>query len=163
MAQLCSNDASFTGTLGAVRRFPHFLFTIDRDALRMKIFLAASIVASVALSGAASAAEVAKSASPLAIYAVVHVDIEPKDLKTALPLLQSFEQQAAHDTAVVSIDVLQQMGAENHFTLLEKFSSAAGYDDFVSRPYVKALRSGLQPLLGGPFDERIHRAMPQTQ
>jgi quinol monooxygenase YgiN len=107
---------------------------------------------------AAYATQVATPASS-AVYAVVHVDIEPPKVKEALPALRAFEQQAKHDPAVASIDVLQQSGAENHFTLVEVLHSQADYDAFVSRDYVRTLRDTLQPLLGGPFDERVHHVM----
>jgi quinol monooxygenase YgiN len=129
----------------------------------MMAYLAAAAAASMVLSVSAYATPTATSANRLAIYAVVHVDVEPKDVAVALPMLRSFEQQARHDSAVTSVEVLQQTGAENHFTLVEVFGSGDAYNDFVARPYVKALRTGLQPLLGGPFDERIHHAMPQDQ
>ncbi|MBN3853387.1 hypothetical protein G3N59_08370 [Paraburkholderia sp. Ac-20340] len=107
---------------------------------------------------AAHAAQVEAPASA-AVYAVVHVDIEPPRVKEALPALHAFEARAKHDPAVASIDVLQQSGAENHFTLVEVLHSQADYDAFVSRDYVRALRNTLQPLLGGPFDERLHHVM----
>jgi quinol monooxygenase YgiN len=94
-----------------------------------------------------------------AVYAVVHVDIEPLALKNALPYLREFETEAKRDPAVVDIDLLQQTGAENHFTIVEILHSQQAYDTFVSRPYVRTLRARLQPFLGGPFDERVHHVM----
>lgn len=115
-------------------------------------------VASALCVNAACATQVKASTSE-AVYAVVHVDIEPPRLKDALPALRAFEEQARHDPAVVSIDVLEQSGAENHFTIVEVLHSQAAYDAFVSRPYARTLRDTIQPLLGGPFDERLHHVM----
>jgi quinol monooxygenase YgiN len=94
-----------------------------------------------------------------AVYAVVHVDIEPPELQQALPALRAFEVQAKHDPSVVSFDVLEQTGAENHFTLVEVLRSQADYDAFISRAYVRTFRDTVQPFLGGPFDERLHHVM----
>ena len=89
----------------------------------------------------------ASEATPVAaVYAVVHVDVEPAQVKVALPLLQTFTEQARHDPAVRHIEVLQ---------------SAQAYKDFVQAPYVIGMRSKLQPLLGSPFDERLHGLLPE--
>lgn len=96
-----------------------------------------------------------------AVYAVVHVDIEPAQVKVALPLLQAFAEHARHDPAVRQIEVLQQTGAGNHFTIVEVLQSAQAYTQFVQAPYVISLRTHLQPLLGSPFDERLHGLLPE--
>jgi len=104
----------------------------------------------------------ASEATPVAaVYAVVHVDVEPAQVKVALPLLQTFTEQARHDPAVRHIEVLQQTGAANHFTIVEVLQSAQAYKDFVQAPYVIGMRSKLQPLLGSPFDERLHGLLPE--
>jgi len=94
-----------------------------------------------------------------ALYAVVHVDVEPKDLSAALPILTAYAQRAAIDPAVRHIDVLQQDGGTNHFTLVEDFRSHAAYQRFVAQSYVKEMRDSIQPMLGSPFDERLHSAV----
>ncbi|WP_321781789.1 putative quinol monooxygenase [Paraburkholderia sp. J94] len=128
--------------------------------MKFTLFAAISSVAAVAIYSNAACATQTGTHTSDAIYAVVHVDIEPPKVPEALPALRAFEAQAKQDPAVASIEVLQQIGAENHFTLVEVLKSKAAYDAFVSRPYVRSLRETLQPILGGPFDERLHHAMP---
>lgn len=104
----------------------------------------------------------ASEATPVAaVYAIVHVDIEPAQVKVALPLLQHFTTLARRDPSVRHIEVLQQTGAGNHFTIVEELQSAQAYKDFVQAPYVISLRTQLQPLLGSPFDERLHGLLPE--
>lgn len=104
----------------------------------------------------------AREASPeAAVYAVVHVDIEPTNVNAALPLLQAFTEQARHDPSVRHIEVLQQTGAANHFTVIEVLQSTQAYQAFVQAPYVISMRSQLQPMLGSPFDERLHGLLPE--
>lgn len=93
------------------------------------------------------------------VYAIVHVDIEPNELPRALPLLKSYAQQAAKDPNVLHIDVLQQKDAGNHFTLVEVMRSDGAYRQVVQQPYAKAMRAELQPMLGSPFDERLHSSV----
>lgn len=136
-------------------RFVATLFATAALACRMPAHAAGQVGAGV---GAGMSAGVdAKPDTPL--YSIVHVDIEPAAVKTALPILQSYAKQAEQDPAVLHIDVLQQDGAKNHFTLVEVLRSPAAYDTFVEEPYVKDLRNDLQPFLGSPFDERLHQAV----
>lgn len=93
------------------------------------------------------------------VYAVVHVDVEPVDVKVALPMLKSYAQQAAQDPAILHFEVLQQTDAPNHFTFVEVMRSRGAYESFVEEPYVKTMRTQIQPLLGSPFDERLHSAV----
>lgn len=116
--------------------------------------VAASLAASVA--GVAIAAEPSPAAVARQVHAVVHVDVEPSEVKNGVQMLKTFAKQAAQDSSVHHIEILQQTGAPNHFTILEVFESQAAYDKFVGEAYVKELRTRLQPILGGPFDERLH-------
>lgn len=102
----------------------------------------------------------AHAAADESVYAVAHVDIEPPQFKAALTLLHRFAEQARQDPDVVRLDVLEQTDARNHFTLVEVLRSPAAYDRFVQHTYVKTLRTQLQPLLGSPFDERLHAQIP---
>ncbi|KAF1070823.1 MAG: hypothetical protein GAK45_00684 [Pseudomonas citronellolis] len=97
------------------------------------------------------------------VYAIVHVDIAPSQVEQAIPLLRSFAEHARHDPAVLDLQVLQQTGADNHYTLVEVLRSPADYRHFVETDYAKALRTGLQPLLGSPFDERLHSRLAGSQ
>lgn len=85
--------------------------------------------------------------------------MSPKSLPVALPILTDFAKKAEHDPAIRHIEVLQQTDGGNHFTLLEEMPSQRAYDQFVDRAYVKAMRTDIQPLLGSPFDERLHHAV----
>ena len=124
------------------------------------LFATAALASQIPAQAAEQQAGAGAGANPdTPLYAIVHVDIEPAAVKTALPLLQSYARQAERDPAVLHIDVLQQDAGKNHFTLVEVLRSPAAYDTFVEEPYVKDLRTNLQPFLGSPFDERLHQAV----
>ncbi|MHC1481005.1 putative quinol monooxygenase [Frateuria aurantia] len=108
---------------------------------------------------AVSAPTIAHVAGPDAVHAIVHVDIDPDRLSVGQPLLQRYAGLAARDAAVSHFELLQQSDAPNHFTLVEVFPSLAAYHHFVEEAYVRQLRSDIQPLLGSPFDERLHHAL----
>lgn len=122
------------------------------------IALALAVLLSARLSPlAATNRDIDASARPF--YVVVHLDVEPKALATALPFVQAYGRQALRDPRILHVDILQQTNAANHFTFVEVLRSEQAYRDFAEEPYVKAMRAGLQPYLGAPFDERYHQAM----
>lgn len=123
--------------------------------IAMPLLLAVTAVCTV-FCQQANAAEISSGNSDKQVYAVIHVDVAPSQVAAALPVLQSFAQQAKRDPAVSHIDVLQQLGAPNHFTVIEVIHSRQMYDRFVEEDYVKTMRDKLQPMLGSPFDERLH-------
>ncbi|MCS3471464.1 quinol monooxygenase YgiN [Pseudomonas sp. JUb42] len=107
------------------------------------------------------ATEIASAPQAAAVHAVIHVDVAPSQVATALPILQTFASSARQDPAVSSIEILQQTGAPNHFTVIEVIRSEAQYRQFVEQGYVITMRQRLQPLLGSPFDERLHSQIPE--
>jgi quinol monooxygenase YgiN len=56
--------------------------------------------------------------------------------------------------------VLQQIGAPNHFTLVEGWADRGAFEAHEASAAARALRAKLQPILGSPFDERLHHALP---
>jgi quinol monooxygenase YgiN len=123
--------------------------------------LGMTLAASCMLAANLQSATASEATPAAAVYAVVHVDIDPAQIKVALPLLQAFTEQARHDPVVRHIEVLQQTGAGNHFTIVEVLQSTQAYEKFVQSPYVISMRTKLQPLLGSPFDERLHGLLPE--
>ena len=45
----------------------------------------------------------------------------------------------------------------NHSTVIEIWATRQAYEDHLAAEHTRALRAELQPMLGGPFDERLHR------
>jgi hypothetical protein len=45
--------------------------------------------------------------------------------------------------------------------VIEVIRSEAQYRQFVEQGYVITMRQRLQPLLGSPFDERLHSQIPE--
>jgi quinol monooxygenase YgiN len=96
----------------------------------------------------------APAANP--VHAVLHIDINPSKAAQALPILRKFVTSASREPGVTSIELLKQEGGENHFTVIEVIRSRADYDNFIEAPSVRAMRAAIQPMLGSPFDERLH-------
>ena len=55
------------------------------------------------------------------------------------------------------IEVLEELGRPNHSTVVEVWASRQAYEDHLAADHTRAFRNKLQPMLGSPFDERLHR------
>lgn len=100
----------------------------------------------------------AKSA---AITAVVHVDIIPDYAKahseeSAAQVLRAEAAATQHDDGLVSYVVLQQNGADNHYTIVETWVSEAAYATHEGSLHTVKFRHDIQDYLGSPFDSRVH-------
>jgi quinol monooxygenase YgiN len=104
---------------------------------------------------AASTAYAAHHAPP-PIVAVIHVDIVPDDSARGSALLRGYAADSRHDPGNIRVDVLQQVGRPNHFTVVEEWTNESTYDAHLGAPHTRQFRAAVQPMLGSPFDERLH-------
>jgi quinol monooxygenase YgiN len=91
------------------------------------------------------------------LYVVTHVDVMPKFTDAARDLLKQFAVDSRKDAGAVRIEVLEELGRPNHSTVVEIWASRQAYEDHLAADHTKAYRAKLQPMLGSPFDERLHR------
>ncbi len=90
------------------------------------------------------------------IVAVIHVDAMPQYTDAAATLLDRFRRDSLADAGEKEFLVLQEIGRLNHFTLVEKWADQKAYDAHNSAKHTRQFRDELQPMLGSPFDERLH-------
>ena len=95
-----------------------------------------------------------------AVCAVAHVDVLPPFTAEGAALLRRYQADARKDPGAVRVDVFEQLGRPNHSTIVSVFESRKAFDAHVAAEHTKAFRSRLQPMLGSPYDERLHRPMP---
>jgi quinol monooxygenase YgiN len=119
--------------------------------------------------------------SPLAwadsqkVYVVTHVDVAPLPasagppldaaaMKTAMrdvtakaeTLLHQLATESRQDSGFVSFQVLQEPQRRNHFTLVEVWDDESAFQAHEAAAHTRATREKLQPILGGPLDQRLH-------
>jgi quinol monooxygenase YgiN len=87
---------------------------------------------------------------------VIHIDIIPQFTGQAIVLLRTYRHDSLLDHGAKRIDVLQQTGRLNHFTVIEEWENQSAYDKHVSAAHTLRFRKDLAPMLGAPFDERPH-------
>jgi len=96
------------------------------------------------------------------VYVVTHVDIggTPAVVAEATRLLREFSADSRKDTGVVRFELLLQDGRLNHFTIVEVWQTRDAFETHSSAAHTRLFREKIQPMLGSPFDERLHSLLP---
>ena len=95
--------------------------------------------------------------SPLII--VTHVDVIPTFTNSATNLLLKYRLDSLKDAGAKRVQILQQVGRPNHYSVVEEWDNQHSYDVHVGAASSKEFRANLQPMLGAPFDERPHHSL----
>jgi len=119
----------------------------------MRRIFAGIVMLGLAASAAASGAKY--------LYGVTHVDIAGRGdvLTEATNLIHQFESDSRNDRGVIRFEVLQQDGHPNHFTIFEVWESRQAFEAHLGAPHTRQFREKLQPMLGSPFRESLHRLL----
>lgn len=95
------------------------------------------------------------------LYVVTHVDIMgPAAAAEAAKMLHQFAIDSRSDAGFVRFEVLREPNRLNHFTLVEVWQSRQSFETHLAAGHTKVFREKLQPMLGSPFDERLHALLP---
>lgn len=93
------------------------------------------------------------------LYVVTHVDLTPDNTAGGTKLLQQFANESRKDPGVVRFELLQDSARPNHFTVVEVWTNSKAFEGHERADHTKQFREKLQPMLGSPFDERLHHIM----
>jgi quinol monooxygenase YgiN len=102
----------------------------------------------------------ASAPSDARIYVATHVDVIPPHSAAGKELLKTFAVDSRKDAGSVRIEILQDLSRSNHFTVVTVWEDRKSFDDHLSAAHTREFRAKLQPMLGSPFDERLHRLIP---
>ena len=91
-----------------------------------------------------------------AVYVVTHIDVTGPNALPAAALLKQFAADSAKEKGCVRIEVLVQEDRNNHFTLVGVWKDKKAFEDHDAAAYTKTFREKLQPMVGSPWDERLH-------
>jgi quinol monooxygenase YgiN len=100
-------------------------------------------------------ASVANAQEP--VYVVTHVDLMPAGVPAGVAALKQFAMETTQEKGCLRFEILQQDGRPNHLTLVGIWKDRKAFDDHDSAPYTKVFRERMQPLVGSPWDERLHQ------
>jgi quinol monooxygenase YgiN len=136
-------------------RMPTRLRATAARALASLVFMCAALVLILGFSAAAQSQE-----APQALYVVTHIDVIGPNAAEGAKLIKQFAADSLKDPGVVRFEALREAGRANHFTLVEVWKTRQDFEAHLAAPHSKAFREKLQPLLGSPFDERLHILLP---
>lgn len=117
-------------------------------ALQALLVVALALLPFAGTSGAQSPAD--------KLFVVTHVDLTPNNLAEGSKLLKQFAADSARDPGVIRFELLEDNGRGNHFTMVEVWENSKAFEAHEAAEHTKSFREKLQPMLGSPFDERLH-------
>ena len=91
------------------------------------------------------------------VYVVTHVDLMPTGVPAGVAALKQFAAETTKEKDCLRFEVLQQDGRPNHLTLVGIWKDRKSFDAHDSAPYTRQFREKMQPLIGSPWDERLHQ------
>jgi quinol monooxygenase YgiN len=96
------------------------------------------------------------------VYVITHVDIigGAQGTADAIKLMHDFAADSLKDKGAVRFEILQQDARLNHFVMSEIWQSREAYDAHNGLEHARKFREKIGPLLGSPFDVRLHRMLP---
>jgi quinol monooxygenase YgiN len=95
------------------------------------------------------------------LYVVTHVDLAgPTAAPAGTKLLQQFVADSRKDAGAVRIELLVEPTRLNHLTVVEIWQTRGDFEAHLAAAHTKNFREKIQPLLGSPFDERLHTLVP---
>ena len=124
-----------------------------------KFTIAAMLAATVTFMGLGSPASAQNADERL--YVVTHVDVLGQNGATeAAKMLHQFAADSRNDQGSVRFEVLRDPDRLNHFTMVEVWRSRQDFESHLAASHTRSFREKLQPMLGSPFDERLHKLLP---
>ena len=90
------------------------------------------------------------------IYAVTHVDVLPTEAAAGTKILQQYAADSRKDKGAVRVEVYIQVSRINHFTLVEVWENRQALEAHEAAAHTKKFREQIDPMLGSPYDERLH-------
>ncbi|HEY3042901.1 MAG TPA: antibiotic biosynthesis monooxygenase [Vicinamibacterales bacterium] len=91
------------------------------------------------------------------IYVITHVDVIPNPQNDPPGLLKRLAETSRSEKGNVRFDVLQHTMRANHFTIVEAWQSERALDAHAAAAHTRQYRDTLQPMSGGPLDERLFK------
>jgi quinol monooxygenase YgiN len=127
--------------------------------INRKFTIAAALAASVVFMGLCSSAGAQDADERL--YVVTHVDVLGQNgAAEAAKMLHQFAADSRNDRGSIRFEVLRDPDRLNHFTIVEVWRTRQDFESHLAASHSRAFREKLQPMLGSPFDERLHKLLP---
>ena len=91
------------------------------------------------------------------IFVVTHVDFAPPNAPAGTKLVQQYLADSRKDKGFVRIEAGAQISRTNHISIVEVWQNQKAFDEHVAAAHTKEYRRQIDPMLGSPYDERLHQ------
>ncbi len=95
----------------------------------------------------------------LAVFAVTHVDIVPKEKDTGVALTKDLAAAGRKHKGNIRFEALTQNSRPNHMTVVEIWTNRKAIEGHSTAPHMKQYREKLLPMSGSLYDERLYKAL----
>jgi quinol monooxygenase YgiN len=93
------------------------------------------------------------------IYVVTHADLLGPNMPAGKKLLQQYVADSRKDKGCLRIEVYEQVSRLNHHMIVEVWESQQAFDAHLAAAHTVQFRHELDPMLGSPYDERLHHLL----
>lgn len=90
------------------------------------------------------------------VYVITHIDLTPNNTEAGVALTRQYAAATLKEKSCTRFEILQQDGRPNHLTLVATWKDRQAFDAHDGAPWTKQYREKMQPLIGSPWDERLH-------
>jgi quinol monooxygenase YgiN len=127
--------------------------------LAQRVLVRLCAVLALASCGLAGHALAQEQASRDRIYVVTHVDIIPPKAADGTKLVQQYIADSRKDSGLVRIDASSEIARGNHISIVEVWQNQKAFDEHIAAAHTRRYRQQLDPMLGSPYDERLHHSL----
>jgi quinol monooxygenase YgiN len=93
------------------------------------------------------------------IYVVTHVDIIPPKAADGTKLVQQYVVDSRKDPGLVRVEAGSEISRGNHISIVEVWQNQKAFDEHVAAAHTRQFRQQIDPMLGSPYDERLHQSL----
>lgn len=97
--------------------------------------------------------------SDIAVYVVSYFEAMPTSISEAAALLRQYRRASRAEAGQVRLEVLQQRGRQNHFSVVEVWQDQQAFEAHVRAAHTRQFRERFQPMTGSLYDERLYQAL----
>ena len=124
----------------------------------MKLWFIAALVF-VGLQSASGAVQPAQRAGG-ALYVATFIDLMPQNTAAGTAAVARYASDSRRDPGVVRVEAIAQEARENHLVICEVWQDQQQFNVHESTAHTRDFRAKLLPLIGAPFDQRLHHLVP---
>lgn len=97
---------------------------------------------------------------PGPVQVITFVDITPNNREPGTALCKQYVADTRRDAGIASVEVLAQTNRPNHLVIHQVWQNLAAFERHEAAQHTRDFRAKLLPMLGSPFDQRLHYVVP---